>query len=173
MEAGEESALDACMARLARGEREAFDPLFRALAPRAERLARLRLDPQAAQDVTQSSLLKVFAHAHEFTPGRSVLAWFYAIVSNEIHAARRPLRSHDSLGEHDAAAETRSAEELLLESELARALEAAIDELDADASTAIHALLGRGPKPEIEPASLRKRISRAYARLRALLGVTR
>jgi len=104
--------------------------------------------------VTQSALLRVFARAHEFTPGRSVLAWFYAIVGNEIRATRRRTRVQEPLEEHDKSGESRSAEELMLESELMRALEATIDELDADASAAIHAVLGRGPKPTIEHGQL-------------------
>ena len=38
----DEDELDRAMARLADGEREAFDPLFRALHPRALRFARAR-----------------------------------------------------------------------------------------------------------------------------------
>ena len=66
----DEATLDALMARLAQGERAAFDPLFRALEARARRLARARVDAASASDVAQSALLKVFARAHEFTPGR-------------------------------------------------------------------------------------------------------
>jgi hypothetical protein len=61
-------------------------------------------------------------------------------------------------------------ERAIVERELARALEVAISSLDAPSAEAIHAVLGRGPAPVIEPATLRKRVSRAYARLRALLG---
>ena len=68
------------MARLADGEREAFDPLFRDLHPRALRFARARLGPDLAQDAAQAALVKVFARASEFTPGAAVLPWFYAVA---------------------------------------------------------------------------------------------
>jgi RNA polymerase sigma factor (sigma-70 family) len=166
----DEATLDALMARLARGERAAFEPLFRALAPRASRVAHARLDAAAADDVAQSALLKVFARAHEFTPGRSALAWFYAIVANEVRAARRTQRVHDTLSGEERASDAPDGEALALARELSRALEAALAELDPAASEAIHALLGRGPAPVLESATLRKRVSRAYARLRILLG---
>jgi RNA polymerase sigma factor (sigma-70 family) len=161
------------MARLARGERDAFEPLFQELQPRARRVAEARLGESQAADVAQSALLKVFAHAHEFTPGRSALAWFYAIVANEVRSARRSSKQHEDITEHELAERADSAEQRLLTRELTLALEAAIDELDADASQAIHALLGRGAKPQLEAATLRKRVSRAYARLRILLGELR
>jgi RNA polymerase sigma factor (sigma-70 family) len=165
----DEAALDSLMARLALGERAAFDPLFQALEGRALRLARSRVDDASASDVAQSALLKVFARAHEFTPGRSALAWFYAIVANEVRSVQRKAHAQASLVE-DLPMHTPSAEQVLIDRELGRALEAALSELDSAAAIAIHALLGRGPAPDVEPATLRKRVSRAYARLRILLG---
>jgi RNA polymerase sigma factor (sigma-70 family) len=168
-----EATLDQLMARLAQGERAAFDPLFQQLAPRARRVAEARLGKANAADVAQSALLKLFAHAHEFTPGRSLLAWFYAILANEVRSARRAGKAHEAVQDHELMDERASAEQQLIERELLSALEAAVDELDADASEAIHALLGRGPKPQLESATLRKRVSRAYARLRIMLGELR
>lgn len=165
----DEAALDDLMGRLALGERAAFDPLFRALEGRALRLARSRLDDASASDVAQSALLKVFARAHEFTPGRSALAWFYAIVANEVRSVQRKVRPLAPLSE-ELPLSTPDAEQILIERELSRALESALSELDSAAAMAIHAVLGRGPKPDLEPATLRKRASRAYARLRILLG---
>jgi hypothetical protein len=49
-------------------------------------------------------------------------------------------------------------------------LELAIDALDEESSEAICALLGRKPIPNIPAPTFRKRISRAYAKLRVLLG---
>lgn len=166
-----EAALDALMARLSSGDRAAFEPLFRALSPRALRLARARLAPDRADDIAQAALLKVFAHASRFVPGRPVLPWFYAIVANEIRAARRQARAHPGLGEADADVEqVGSHEDALLERELLRALEQAIDTLDDAAAETIHAQLGRTDRPALEVATFRKRVSRVYARLRLLLG---
>jgi RNA polymerase sigma-70 factor (ECF subfamily) len=169
-----EAALDALMGRLAAGDRAAFEPLFQALHPRAVRFARGRLPAASADDVAQNALLKVFAHAARFAPGRPALPWFYAIVANEIRAARRQSRGYTALdaGEGDSA-EERSHEDELLERELLRALERAIDSLDQASAEAIQAQLGRDPRPQLTSSTFRKRVSRAYARLRLLLGELR
>lgn len=168
---GSEAALDALMGRLAAGDRVAFEPLFRALHPRALRFARSRLPAAHADDVAQSALLKVFAHAARFAPGRPALPWFYTIVANEIRAARRQTRAHDALGDGEREpALDRTHEDELLERELLRALERAIDSLDEASAEAIRAQLGRDLRPELTSPTFRKRVSRAYARLRLLLG---
>jgi RNA polymerase sigma factor (sigma-70 family) len=166
-----EAELDVWMARVASGEREAFDPLFRALYPRAMRLARHRLGETMAADVAQSTMTKLFAGAAEFEAGRPVLPWFYAIAANEVRAARRQSAS-ETTDEGAAAAlvAPNDLERELIDDELRRALDVAIAALDAPGAEAIHALLGRGPAPSIAPEAFRKRISRAYARLRVLLG---
>jgi RNA polymerase sigma factor (sigma-70 family) len=170
----DEDELDRTMARLADGEREAFDPLFRALHPRALRFARARLGPDLAQDAAQAALVKVFARAGEFTPGAAVLPWFYAVVTNEIRAVARAHPSpeaHDSDGvESSWAAPPEDPERLLLERELHEAMDRAIERLDAVSAEAIGALLGRAVQPAIGEVAFRKRVSRAYARLRVLLG---
>ena len=158
-----EADLDELMARLANGDRSAFDPLYGALRPRALRVA--------SPDVAQSALLKVFANASEFTPGRPCLPWFYAIVANEVRSARRrdardvPMPIADDALVHDD-----DAEKALAARELERALELAIDALDPESANAIHSLLGRAPLPNVAPPTFRKRVSRAYAKLRILLG---
>lgn len=160
------------MSRLAHGDRTAFDGLYAALGPRALRVARLRVGDAEAQDVAQQALERVFARAGEFTPGRPCLPWFYAIVGNELQAARRRQARWvlDEAAADSVVAPVAGAEATMLERELERALESAVAELDADAAAAIAALLGRGPPPDVKPATLRKRLSRAYAKLRLLLG---
>lgn len=167
-----EADLDAWMSRLANGDRSAFEPLYAALRVRAHRFARMRAGEQIADDVTQSALLKVFARASEFTPGKPCLPWFYAIVVNEIRAARRKdvRLVPTELGE-DAITSSDDAESQMIERELGRALELAVDSLDHDAARAIAAVLGRAPAPACAPATFRKRVSRAYAKLRLILGV--
>jgi RNA polymerase sigma-70 factor (ECF subfamily) len=169
-----EAALDALMARLAAGERAAFEPLFRALHPRAVRFARARLKGTTAQDVAQAALLKMFTEAHRFLSGRPVLPWFYAIVANEIRSAQRAARDpRVHAAENEQALASDSHEQTLLARELMRALELAIDTLDDDAAQAIRAQLGEGERPALASATFRKRVSRAYARLRLLLGELR
>lgn len=164
-----EDALDALMARLAQGDRRAFEPLFRALHPRALRLARARLDAASADDVAQAALLKVFARAHEFTPGRPLLPWFYALVANEVRGSRRASRTHEPLDTELLAGGYRP-DLALLSRELEQALERALESLDQPSAQAIAALLGREPPAAVSAPTFRKRVSRAYARLRVLLG---
>jgi RNA polymerase sigma factor (sigma-70 family) len=169
-----ERELDEQMARLADGDRTAFDPLFAALHPRAVALARLRLDASDADDAAQQALVRVFARASEFTPGRPALPWFYAIAANEIHAVvRRRARARSRESDVDAATRLVARDQpegLLLEAELRASIRAAIDALDDESARAIRALLGEEPRPDPMPPALRKRVSRAYARLRVILG---
>jgi RNA polymerase sigma-70 factor (ECF subfamily) len=164
-----EADLDAWIARLAHGDRSAFEPLYAALLPRAMGLARMKLGPQAAPDVAQSALLRVFSRASEFEAGRPCLPWFYAIVSNEIRAYQRhdarvvPTEEIDMVADGDPESE-------LAVRELARSLDLAIEALDVPSAEAIHAMLGRGPMPSLPSATFRKRLSRAYAKLRWMLG---
>jgi RNA polymerase sigma-70 factor (ECF subfamily) len=169
-----EDELDACMARLALGEREAFDPLFRALYPRAMRLMRLELSADQAADAAQSALVSVFARAGEFHAGKPVLPWFYAILANELRSYRR--RGSTTLRRD---ADVRLAAELpapddperaLVERELYDALARAIAALDDDAAGAISTILHGSERPQVTATAFRKRVSRAYARLRWLLG---
>ncbi|HVY49152.1 MAG TPA: sigma-70 family RNA polymerase sigma factor [Minicystis sp.] len=167
-----ELELDRAMARLARGDRSAFDLLFRALHPRAVRLARARLAADLADDAAQTALVAVFARASDFDAGRPVLPWFYAIVSNEIRAAarRRARVASDGDAPLDAFAAPGDPERDYVEQELRRALASAVAELDAQAAESIAALLGDAPRPAIRDVAFRKRVSRAYAALRVLLG---
>ncbi len=161
------------MSRLSQGDREAFDPLFRALHPRALRLARARLPEDQAADVAQAVLVKVFARASEFEPGRPVLPWFYAAAANEIHVARRRagVQAQRTTGEslaHDRPGGS-SPERALLEQELHASLDQAIAALDDASAEAIACLLDDRPVPGLSAAAFRKRVSRAYAKLRLLL----
>jgi RNA polymerase sigma-70 factor (ECF subfamily) len=166
-----EAEIDALMARLASGDRSAFDALYSALAPRAQRLVAMRLGSERASDVAQSALLKVFASASDFEPGRPCLPWFYAIVANEIRAVRRrDARLVSSEIDEAALVDDRDPEAALVERELERAIDVAVGSLDRDAANAILALLERAPMPDVKPATFRKRLSRAYAKLRLMLG---
>ena len=162
-----EEELDALMAALSSGHREAFTPLFRELHPRARRFARARLSESSAEDAAQNALLKVFARASEFTPGRPVLPWFYAVLCNEIRGGiRREGRAFSEVSE-DLRSDHPDAEAELLSLELEHALERAIADLDPVSAEAIAAALGRAERPKVPDATFRKRLSRAYERLRA------
>jgi RNA polymerase sigma-70 factor, ECF subfamily len=169
-----EEELDAHMSRLAQGEREAFDPLFRALYPRAMRLACLELSPDQAADAAQSVLMKVFARAGEFQAGKPVLPWFYAIAANELRTHhRRSTAQRRRTAEETLAADLPGPDDPerdLVERELHDSLARAIASLDDDSARAIASLLHGAERPSVTATAFRKRVSRAYARLRWLLG---
>ncbi|MDP3279004.1 MAG: sigma-70 family RNA polymerase sigma factor [Deltaproteobacteria bacterium] len=172
-----EAELDALMARLSNGDRSAFDPLFSALYPRALRVARRRVDSARAEDVAQTAMLKVFARAAEFEAGRPVLPWFYMVVANEVRAVTRGamVRAQTTLEREDGSSRDLTDSNADPETEatwreLSRALESAVANLDATAAEAIYAVLGRGERPVVESPAFRKRVSRAYAKLRTALG---
>jgi RNA polymerase sigma factor (sigma-70 family) len=162
------------MSRLSQGEREAFDPLFRALYPRAVRFARVKLNEEQAADAAQLILMKVFATASAFESGKPLLPWFYAIAANELQTLRRRTARHQKRTVDERAADQVSAgetpESLVLDRELRRSLELAIDALDDESAQAIAGMLGTSVRPAASTSAFRKRVSRAYARLRFLLG---
>ena len=85
-----------------------------------------------------------------------------------VAARARSREGEDALA--DAVAATADPEAELVREELRASVRAAIAALDDASAQAIRALLGEGPPAHVAPAALRKRISRAYARLRVLLG---
>ncbi len=142
---------------------------MRELRPRAVRLVASRIAEAQRQDVVQSTMMKIFARASEFTPGRPCLPWFYAVMANELRAVQR--REARFVAEpEDLVDESKTADALLIDRELERALDIAIESLDDDSADAIRALLGHAPRPDVSAATFRKRVSRAYAKLRLLLG---
>jgi DNA-directed RNA polymerase specialized sigma24 family protein len=167
-----EAALDELMGRLARGDRSAFEPLYLALQPRALRFARAQVSAALAADVAQSALLRVFSRATEFEAGRPCLPWFYAIVANEIRGAKRSAARYvlEPLASQGLVDDSQNAEAALVTRELTRALQLAVDALDADSANALRATLGLEPMPDLRAATFRKRVSRAYAKLRLIFG---
>jgi len=158
------------MARLADGDRSAFDPLYEALWPIVRRLAdRMLLAAPEAEDAAQEAMTKLFARASEFERGRNVNAWVLAITAYECKTLRQKRsrrREHDAApverGDNDACSPETAA--------IARDLEAAALEVlgtlrPADIET-IHALM-HGARPDLPQATFRKRAERALARLRS------
>jgi len=103
-----------------------------------------------------------------------VLPWFYAMAANEL----RTLRRRGITERRREAADTLAAdlpgpddpERDLVERELHDSLARAIASLDDDSAGAIASMLHGSQRPSMTRAAFRKRVSRAYARLRWLLG---
>jgi len=161
------------MTRLADGDRAAVPVVFAVVWPLVRRFAARALGPLAAdaEDVAQQALLRVFARAATFQPGRDPLPWILSMVAWECRTARTQARRRREVGPDalDALACGQSTpEQAALERDLEAALDAMLGELGAADREALRAALG-DPRPfGVAPATLRKRLERALARLRVL-----
>ena len=163
------SALQEELTALARGERAAFDPLFRRLWPLLRGFARRLLSTEEADDAAQEALLRIFRRASEFDPGRDALAWVLGIAAWQVRTHRTKARRRredvaEALPEREDPAA--SPEEQATAGELAAALERAMAELSPDDAATLLAY-ARGERPDLPGATFRKRVERALGRLRA------
>lgn len=85
------------LARVARGESDAFAPLYDLLAPRAYGLAlRIAGDASSAQDAVQEAFLRVWLRARSFDPARgSAASWVLGIVRNAVLDQLRSAGAHE------------------------------------------------------------------------------
>jgi len=162
------AALQAELSALARGERAAFDPLFRRLWPLLRGFARRCLPAAEAEDAAQEALLRIFWRASEFDPQREALPWVLGVAAWQIRTHRtRTRRRRES---EETPVDRRldgapSAEEAAIAKELEVALDRALAELSpADGATLL--AYARGERPDLPAATFRKRVERALGRLR-------
>ena len=166
----ERSALQEELTALARGDRTAFDPLFRRLWPILRGFARQILPVEEADDAAQEALLRIFRRASEFDPARDALSWTLGVAAWQVrtHRTRRRRRREDAaprlLERVDPGP---SPEERAAAAELAAAMDRALADLPAgDAATLL--AYARGERPGLPGATFRKRVERALARLRSV-----
>jgi len=164
------------MERLADGDRSAFHPVFTLLRPLLSRFAARHLRPEDAEDAAQEVLVKIFARASEFDPERSALAWALGIAAYEIRTIRKRRRRRREAPPDERTLEGRrdrgpTPEEAALTADSERALREALGALRPEDAETLR-LYARGARPSIAAATFRKRVERALARLRAVLGTT-
>jgi RNA polymerase sigma-70 factor (ECF subfamily) len=83
-------ALERCMERFLDGDARAFEDLFERLAPRLERGLRLLTgDRHLAEDLTQTTFLKVLRARDTYQRGMAVQTWVWAIARNAYLDDRR------------------------------------------------------------------------------------
>ncbi len=168
MNSGGRAALQDELTALARGDRAAFDPLFRRLWPLVRGFAQRCLPAGEAEDAAQEALLRVFSRASEFDPGRDALAWVLGIAAWQVRthrtkARRRREDAMDTLPEREA--DRPSPETEAVARDLGAALERALEELPpGDAATLL--AYARGERPDLPGPTFRKRVERALGRLR-------
>ena len=170
MDAAQRRELQNLLARLADGDRAAFPPAFTLLWPVTRAFARSFLrDEAGAEDAAQQALVRVFLRAAEFDASRPALPWVLGVVANECRTIRRQTQRRREGPLEDANARPDPAvspEEDAARRDLARAALAALDGLPATDVEAILAHIGGGERPDLPPATLRKRLERALKRLR-------
>lgn len=161
--------LEALMLRLADGDRTAFDALYDALWPMVRRLTeRMMQGAPEAEDAAQEAILKLFARASDFEPGRSVQAWLLTITAYE---CKTLLKKRWRRREDAAPGVLRSPAGPSPEDEvIARELEAAAREvlgtlkpLDVEV---LRAAVNEVRLDHISPTTFRKRLERALRRVR-------
>lgn len=161
------------LVRLADGDRSAFDPLFTRLWPLLSRFTERALNGRAdAQDAAQQALLKVFWRVSEFDRRRDGLSWIFGIAAYECRTARRKhqRRREDPLASAELSsrwADGSEGEESLIKQDLIAAAEVALTELPpGDVETIRVAIRGEERPPGLTATAFRKRLERAFRRLR-------
>jgi RNA polymerase sigma-70 factor, ECF subfamily len=71
------------MAQAQRGDREAFQLLFKDVGPVITRFLRRRIsDSSQIEDICQEAMIAVYKSRHTYEPGRPFEPWLFAIVRN-------------------------------------------------------------------------------------------
>ena len=144
MDAHARRRLSADVARLADGDRTAFDAVFAAAWPLLRGFCgRVLGDAHEAEDAAQQALLNVFARSTEYDPARDALPWLLAIAVNEC----RTLRQRRARRREDQLPETMSVQASAERAVLQADLEAAVRELVGDLPT---------PDEQDEPPMVRR-----------------
>lgn len=162
------------MDRYCAGDADAFDELFERYARRVVRFARGYVNDAAAEDIAQTTFVKLHESRHRFRAGARLAPWLFAIAR---HAALDVVRSaprRREVAADDAVEPAAPAREPdpMLDARVRAAVRALPDEQREVVS--LHWLGGVG-FPEIarmtgvSHEAVRARATRAYATLRASL----
>lgn len=160
-------ALTAAVLRLADGDRSAFDVVYDGARPAVVRVCtRILGAGPDAEDASQDALVKVMARLGDYDPHRGpAMGWILTTAAWEArtHRRRRERRREGPLeGEGPQAEPTTDAE-------VAHELRTLAERLEPRDCEVVLAALGDQPRPQVPPATYRKRLQRALERLRALV----
>ena len=181
------AALDARMEAVLAGDVRAFEGLYRALAPRVRGFLRgLCGDDRTAEDLTQTTFLKVHRARHTYQRGAPVEPWIFAIARRSWLDHRRARRRRP---------EDLSADGTVPEPVVREEAPAGFDRLDPAVADALQAGLAALPDAQreavvllkveglsvadaaqiagITPGALKVRAHRGYEALRKAIGLRR
>ncbi len=159
--------LDLLMKALAEGDRAAFTPVFRRLwVPTLKLCRRLVGDRADADDVAQTTMLRLLERAHEYDAHRPALPWAMGVAAWECRTQlrrreRRKESSEEAAPVSDDGATVRANEQRAL---MSAALEALGTLSELDQRTLVDTYWETGAP--VAGATLRKRRERALTRLR-------
>lgn len=158
------------LARLADGDRLAFDGVFALAWPFVRALAARVVPPEDAEEVAQRTLLALFRRASELDPERDAVGWlatlaFWEIRSEQTRRRRERSRSEDASVLAATPSPEASPEEVCEQTRLVEALHDLAGELSAEDLETLRAF-ARDERPP--GATYRKRLERSLARLRRL-----
>jgi RNA polymerase sigma-70 factor (ECF subfamily) len=161
--------LDRWMAAAADGDRTAIDPLFHGLWPLVVRYAtRFVGDAVLAEDIAQEALVGLFGQLARYDRDRDALTWALTHATWQCRTARRQReRRGEVCAEHGSPGAIDGAS-TMIERDLARAALGALETLPPRDIEAIVAAITDDDelRRAIAPATFRKRLERALARLR-------
>lgn len=178
---------EALMAKVCAGDMGAFDELVKRFQPRLYAFAVRRLhDDGAAEDVVQETFLKVFKYRESFRQEARFSTWVFTLALNLIRDYYRRLKPESSLERPEVAMAAEfsrhrplqeAADKLVEKSELSELLMQAVEALPPSAKALIQSRLIQGHSFEeaakalgLSPEAARAQASRAYKKLRQLLG---
>lgn len=170
MDSAARQALQQGMARLADGDRSAFGPVFAVLHPLVVRFcARLLPEGTDAEDAAQAALLKVFTRAADFDASRDALPWVLALAAYECRTWRkaRQRRREEAPPDEQVLDAAEGPESRLAGAQLVSALRDVLGDLKPEDAATLAAAMGDTERPDVPPATFRKRLERAMTRLRA------
>lgn len=168
MNSDKDTALDDLVARLADGDRTAFDPVFRLLWPKSLRLCQSMLKNDAdAADAAQQALTKVLERASGYDRTRAALPWALAIVAWECRTILRKKSRRKEVAEDMAPEAASEGGDAAFEQHelIQKALEVLGGLSEPDRATLIATF--QDAAGSVEGATFRKRRERALKRLRA------
>ena len=158
--------LDRWMAAAADGDRASIDPLFHALWPIVVDYARGVVGAQLAEDCAQDALVRLFGQLERYDRSRDALTWALTLATWECRTARKRVqRRAERCSAPNAVVDGAALAE---ERELVRA---ALETLATLAPRDIEVIVANitdddALRRSLEPATFRKRLERALARLR-------
>ena len=170
MEALQRERLQTSLSSLARGDRDAFTPVFDILWPIYRRFARRHLPEGDADDAAQDALLKLFARADEFDPSRDAAAFAIGVAFHEIRTWRRKRwRRREVEVEPAPVSGPHSPEDALASREVDEMIEWGLSRLSPQDRETLKLYARDERMASVAPPAFRKRVQRALERLRAIL----